>query len=57
MSKETNSTAQEQDVFEKTILLAQREKEKVVLCEVCGHANTEKDALCKMCSNYLKGVR
>lgn len=30
------------------------EKEKVVLCEVCGHANTERDALCKNCSNYLE---
>ena len=30
------------------------EKEKIVLCDVCGHANTERDALCKNCSNYLE---
>ena len=56
MSKETNSTAKEQETFEKTVLIAQKEKEKLVVCEVCGYANPEKTAICKMCSNYLKGV-
>lgn len=31
-----------------------QEKQKTVICEVCGYANSENVALCKMCSNYLK---
>ena len=28
-------------------------KEKKIVCPVCGHANPEYTALCEMCSNYL----
>jgi hypothetical protein len=31
----------------------QTEKEKTKVCDVCGHVNSEKAALCEMCSNYL----
>ena len=31
------------------------EKEEKIVCPVCGHANSEYAALCKMCSNYLRG--
>lgn len=31
-----------------------QEKPVKVICEVCGHANPEDVAMCKMCSNYLK---
>ena len=56
MSKETNSVVGEKEAFEKTVLIAQKEKERIEICEVCGYANPEKTAICKMCSNYLKGV-
>jgi ribosomal protein L40E len=56
MPKETNSVANEQEAFEKTVLIAHKEKDNLVICEVCGYANPEKTAICKMCSNYLKGV-
>lgn len=29
------------------------DKTEMVVCEVCGHANPEKTAICKKCSNYL----
>ena len=36
------------------ILIApQKEKENVIVCDVCGHVNPEHTAICKMCSNYL----
>ena len=56
MAKKPTST--EQEITEKVVLLSQEEKasEKYVVCEVCGHVNPEKTAICKMCSNYLKGV-
>jgi ribosomal protein L40E len=28
---------------------------KIKICDICGHANPETAALCKMCSNYLEG--
>ena len=28
-------------------------KEETIVCEVCGHVNPEKTAICKKCSNYL----
>ena len=56
MSKETNPTSKEQEPFDKTVLIAQKEKENYVVCDVCGYANPEETAICKMCSNYLKGV-
>ena len=30
------------------------DRPKKIICDVCGHANTEDSALCKMCSNYLQ---
>lgn len=32
-------------------------KPSYVICDVCGHRNPEDVALCKMCSNYLEGVK
>ena len=57
MAKEINSTVKEQEILEKTVLVAHQEKEARVICEVCGHDNPENTAICKMCSNYLKGIR
>ena len=31
-----------------------QEKEKVIVCEMCGHKNPEDTAMCEMCSNYLR---
>lgn len=28
-------------------------KAETIVCEVCGHVNPEKTAICKNCSNYL----
>ena len=28
--------------------------DEIVLCEVCGHENPKRAALCEMCSNYLR---
>ncbi len=28
---------------------------KKIICDICGHANPAHAAMCKMCSNYLKG--
>lgn len=55
MSKEKNLAPEEREKIEKTVLIT-KEKENLVVCEVCGYANPEKTAICKMCSNYLKGV-
>ena len=30
-----------------------QKSEKKIICPVCGHANPEYTAMCKMCSNYL----
>ena len=30
------------------------EKKKMIVCDVCGHANPEYTAICKNCSNYLE---
>ena len=57
MSKEEKSTTKEQEPFEKTVLITQKDQERLVICEVCGYANPEKTAICKMCSNYLKGIK
>ena len=39
---------------QKTIVINMTEENKnVIICEVCGHANPENTAICKMCSNYL----
>ena len=27
--------------------------QKLIVCDMCGHANPEFTALCQMCSNYL----
>jgi len=39
---------------EAVVLVSDAKKDEVkVVCPVCGHANPEHTALCKMCSNYL----
>jgi hypothetical protein len=40
----------------KTVIVNHTEKPAVIICDVCGHVNPENTALCKMCSNYLKGA-
>ena len=57
MGKETGSTKKEPETVEKTVLIMQKEKEGFVICDVCGYANPENTGICKMCSNYLEGVR
>ncbi len=37
--------------------LAVSEKPKMKICDMCGHANPESAAMCKMCSNYLEGEK
>ncbi len=45
-TEETNTT-------QTVIMPCKVDKEKKVVCEVCGYANPEHTAICKMCSNYL----
>ena len=41
-----------------TVVLANSQPPiKKVVCDMCGYANPEHTAICKMCSNYLKGVK
>ena len=35
------------------IIPCKTEEKKFRICQVCGHANDETEALCTMCSNYL----
>ncbi len=35
------------------IIPCKTEEKKFRICEVCGHANAESEAICTMCSNYL----
>lgn len=52
--KETQGKACEVPMTMQTVYVPiAKEKEKVVVCEVCGHVNPENTALCMMCSNYL----
>ena len=39
------------------VIDASQIKEKLVVCDVCGHANPEFTSLCLMCSNYLTEVK
>ena len=57
MIKETNVSATENTSAQSTILLTQEKEEKFIICDVCGYANSHKAAICKMCSNYLKGEK
>lgn len=42
----------------KTIIIQRDSEEKnVVYCDMCGHANPENTTMCKMCSNYLEGMK
>ena len=54
MNKETDSGTAEKDKSLSTLLLTQAKEEKFITCEVCGYVNSEKTAICKMCSNYLE---
>ena len=56
MDKEMNSTAVEDNSIKKTIVFSQKKEEKFIICDVCGYANQNKTTMCKMCSNYLKGL-
>lgn len=56
MDKEINSSAKEENSGKKTIVLSQEKEEKFAICDVCGYANPHKATMCKMCSNYLKGL-
>ena len=37
----------------KLVIPCQGMEKKLRICEVCGHANSEDEAMCVMCSNYL----
>ena len=50
----------EKDIAEKEtrqaaipIVQCENTNDKKIVCPVCGHANPEHTAICKMCSNYL----
>ena len=57
MEREKLIETVEKSIEQKRIVLAQEKEEKVTICEVCGYANPQKTAICKMCSNYLEGVK
>ena len=57
MAKENPSVVAEKQPEQSTLILTQEKKEERIICEVCGHANPHDTAICKMCSNYLKGVK
>ena len=57
MIKETNASATDNTPLQNTLVLTQEKEEKFIICDVCGYANSHKAAMCKMCSNYLKGVK
>ena len=56
MNKEINSSAKEDNLTGKAIFLSQEKEEKFIICDVCGYSNPHKASMCKMCSNYLKGL-
>lgn len=37
-----------------TPLIITQPQQDYVICDVCGHANPIKTAICKKCSNYIK---
>ena len=57
MAKENPSVVAEKQTEQSTLILTQEKKEERIICEVCGHANPHDTAICKMCSNYLEGVK
>ena len=50
---ENKKTDQEKAEKEIHVLQYEKDKEKRIVCPMCGHANPEFTAICKMCSNYL----
>ena len=54
MDKEKAPLIAEQNHSQSTLVLTREKEEAFIVCEVCGHANSEKAAICKMCSNYLE---
>ena len=46
-NEQTNST-------QTVIMPCKVDKEKKIVCDMCGHANPEDSAICEMCSNYLQ---
>ena len=60
MNKVNKSDAiAEASTSEEKIIVVTHEKTKqiMLICDVCGYANPEHTAICKMCSNYLEGIR
>ena len=53
----TQAAALAESADSKTVVVTSATPPKVILCEVCGHANPENTAMCKMCSNYLEGIK
>ena len=52
---ETEKTTGEKTARENAVFIpVASEKEKYIICDMCGHANPENKAMCDMCSNYLK---
>ena len=50
-----NNVENNQPIATPQVVIQQKtEDPKKVVCEVCGHANPEYTAICKMCSNYLQ---
>ena len=56
MAKTEENKRQEAAVEKQPVVIPyQINKEEKIVCPVCGHANEEYAAICKMCSNYLRG--
>ena len=56
---EKNKLSEKKDANELSLVMVPKGKteEVRIVCPVCGYANPNYTALCKMCSNYLtKGV-
>lgn len=57
MTEEVTPVNKKCEAVEKTVLITEKEKAGFIICDVCGYANPENAGICKMCSNYLKGVQ
>ena len=56
MDDSKKSSVNKQDSLtsaEHIVIPVKCEQPKLIICDMCGHANPEYTAICKMCSNYL----
>lgn len=51
--KETQSCSINTENGQVLLVPYKTENPKRIVCDMCGHVNSEDTALCEMCSNYL----